>query len=89
MALLSQWKASFSATTASLASTAASVGQASAVHVNVTVKLLFQVRICYITFVSFLLGTFAKLIKETVSFVMFVCLSVCPHGTTRLPFDGI
>jgi hypothetical protein len=30
------------------------------------------------------LGMFAKLVKATVSFVM----SVCPHGTFRLPLDG-
>jgi hypothetical protein len=38
------------------------------------------------------LGAFAKLRKVTVSFVMFVCSSVClsvyPDGTTRLPLDG-
>jgi len=39
------------------------------------------------------LGTFAKLRKETVSFLTYVCLSVCPfvrlsvrsHATTSLP----
>jgi hypothetical protein len=30
------------------------------------------------------LGAFAKLQKATISYVM----SVCPHGTTRLPLDG-
>ena len=30
------------------------------------------------------LGAFAKLRKATIGFVM----SVCPHGTTRLPLDG-
>jgi len=38
------------------------------------------------------LSAFAKLRKATISFVMSlrpsVCLSVCPHGTTRLPLDG-
>jgi len=38
-----------------------------------------------------ILGVFAKLRKETISFVMSVCLSVRPsvrpHGTTRLPLD--
>ena len=33
---------------------------------------------------SYFLGAFAKLRNATVSFVM----SVCPHGTTRLPLDG-
>jgi hypothetical protein len=32
-----------------------------------------------------LLGAFTKLWKATVGFVM----SVCPHGTTRLPLDGV
>ena len=34
------------------------------------------------------LGTFAKLRKATVSFVMSVRPSVRPHGTTLLPLDG-
>ena len=29
--------------------------------------------------------TFAKLRKAAISFVTSVCLSVCPHGTTRFP----
>jgi hypothetical protein len=35
-----------------------------------------------------LLGAFAKLRKSTVSFVIPVCPSVRPRGTTRLPLDG-
>ena len=39
-----------------------------------------------------ILGTFAKLRKATISFVMFARLSALPssrpHGTTRLPQDG-
>jgi len=35
-----------------------------------------------------ILSLFAKSRKATVSFVMFVRLGVCPHGTTRLPLDG-
>ena len=31
---------------------------------------------------------FVKLRKATISFDMFVCPSICPHGTTRLPLDG-
>ena len=31
------------------------------------------------------LGAIAKLRKATISFFM----SVCPHGTTRLPLDGL
>jgi len=36
------------------------------------------------------LDAFAKLRKATISFVTcpYVCLSVCPHGKTRLPLDG-
>jgi len=38
-----------------------------------------------------ILGAFAKLREATIRFVMFVSLSVClsvrPHGTTRLPLN--
>jgi hypothetical protein len=34
-----------------------------------------------------ILGAFAKLRKETVSFFVPVCTSVRSHGTTRLPLD--
>ena len=34
------------------------------------------------------LGAFLKFQKATLRFVMFVCLSVRPHGTTVLPQDG-
>ena len=37
---------------------------------------------------SSLLGAIAKLRKATISFVMSVCPSVRPRGTTRLPLDG-
>ena len=33
---------------------------------------------------TFFLGAFAKLRNATISFVMFVCPPVCPHGTIRL-----
>ena len=36
----------------------------------------------------FILGAMAKLRKVTVKFVMSVCPSVRPHGTSRLPLDG-
>jgi hypothetical protein len=36
---------------------------------------------------SVFLGAFAKLRKATISFVMSICPSVCPHGTTWLPLD--
>jgi hypothetical protein len=35
-----------------------------------------------------ILDVFAKLRNATVSFVMFICLSVRPHETTRLTVDG-
>ena len=34
------------------------------------------------------IGVFIKLQQATISFVMSVCLYVCPHGTTQLPLDG-
>ena len=37
---------------------------------------------------SMILGAFAKLRKATIRFVMSVCLTFYPHGTTRLPMDG-
>ena len=43
MAIISQWKSSVSETTAFLPSAAPNVGRASAMHVNVPVKLLVQV----------------------------------------------
>jgi len=46
-------------------------------------KHLFPARFPTKTYMHFL-GAFAKLRKGTASFV----LSVCPHGTTRLPLDG-
>jgi hypothetical protein len=36
----------------------------------------------------YVLGAFANLRKETIRFVTPVCLSVRPHGTTRLPLYG-
>jgi hypothetical protein len=40
-----------------------------------------------IDFLNCLLGASAKLRKAAVSFVMSICLSVCPQETTRLPLD--
>jgi hypothetical protein len=34
------------------------------------------------------LEAFAKLRKPIIGFVVLVRLSVCPHGTNRLPLDG-
>jgi hypothetical protein len=35
-----------------------------------------------------IVGEFAKFRKATVCFIVSVCLSLCPHGTTGLPLDG-
>jgi hypothetical protein len=35
------------------------------------------------------LGAFAEFRKVNISVVMSVRLSLCPHGTTRLPLDGL
>ena len=52
-------------------------------------NLLFEA--CWIIFwqaYCTFLGGFAKLRKATISFVMSVCPSIGPHGTTRLLLDG-
>ena len=57
------------------------------IHRLVSLLLFF----CSPFFVSYLcpfLGAFAKLRTATNDVVMSFCLSVCPHGTTRLPLDG-
>jgi len=41
-----------------------------------------------VTILKQVLGAFAKLLKATISFVIFVRLVVCPHETTQLPMDG-
>ena len=38
---------------------------------------------------SSFLGTFTELQKATISFFMYVCMSVRPYGKPRLPLDGI
>ena len=46
---------------------------------------------CYLPIVSVIvafLGAFAKLQNATISFVMSVRPSVCPHRVIRLPLDG-
>ena len=50
----------------------------------------FEEKIPYLCQVteSWFLGTFANLRKVTTSFVMYLRLSVRPHGTTRLALDG-
>jgi hypothetical protein len=48
------------------------------------ISVLFKQGKCDSDVLSELLGVFAKLRKETVSFIM----SICPHGTTRAPLDG-
>lgn len=56
-----------------------------------TIKVCLDTLLFSYTFWCFL-GAFAKLRRETISFVLSVCLSVvpsvCPHGTTWLPLDG-
>jgi len=52
--------------------------QTSTSFTNVTFTLLF------LTF----LGTFTKLRKASIRFVMSVCQFVRPHGTTQLQLDG-
>jgi hypothetical protein len=48
----------------------------------------YLIRFALVIWIWLFLGAFAKLRKATVSFVMSVCPSVCPRGTTRLPLDG-
>ena len=43
----------------------------------------------YTTLTDWFLVAFAKLRKAAIIYVMSVCPSVCPHGTTRLPADGV
>jgi hypothetical protein len=38
--------------------------------------------------ILFLLDVFTKMQEVTISFVMSVCPSVSPHGTTWLPMDA-
>jgi len=52
-----------------------------------SLKRLMMARTLKLYLVSFL-EAFAKLRKATISFAMSVCLSVRPHGTTRLPLNG-
>ena len=44
--------------------------------------------VCVLCYVFQFLGTFTRLWKVIISFVMSVCVSVCLHGATRLPLDG-
>lgn len=46
---------------------------------NFETILLLSACLLQVTFISVFLGAFARLRKETVSFVV----SVCPHGTSR------
>ena len=48
----------------------------------------FNIKEFYFLAPGVFLGSFAKLRKATISFVVFVCPSVCPRGTTLLPLDG-
>jgi len=55
------------------------------VHTNSDASLVFLLSV---DLLWIFLGAFARLRKVTISFVMCVCLSDYPHGTTRLPLDG-
>jgi hypothetical protein len=44
--------------------------------------------IIFVQLYRLFLSACAKLRKATISFVMFVCLAVRPHGTTRFLLDG-
>jgi hypothetical protein len=50
------------------------------------VTSILQNILCYQQHTLFL-GVFSKLWKASISFVMSVCPSVCPHVITRLPLD--
>jgi hypothetical protein len=52
------------------------------------IRLRLRSLITFRWLISVLSGAFAKLRKATISFVVSVRPSVCPHGTTRLPLDG-
>jgi hypothetical protein len=45
--------------------------------------------VAMICFVRHFLGALGKLQKATVSFVISICPSVCPHGTIRLTRNGL
>ena len=51
--------------------------------------LLRNKLVTHVSNFDWFLGVIVKLRKATVSFLMSVCLSVCPHGTTLLPLDGL
>jgi hypothetical protein len=44
---------------------------------------------CFVTATTLILGVFMKLRKTTEGFIMSVCPSGRPHGTTRLPPDEL
>ena len=47
--------------------------------------LLLRLTELYVYF----LAMFAEYQKVNISFVMALCLSICPHGTTWHPLDGL
>ena len=54
-----------------------------ALHLRCLLLFMFMcVCVCVLSLCS-VLGTFAKTVKSHVCY-----LSVCPHGTNRLPLDG-
>ena len=55
---------------------------------NMLLCLTAENATCILIYSSDFLGAFAKLRKASISFVMSVRPSVCPHGTARLTMDG-
>jgi hypothetical protein len=45
-----------------------------------------HIMVCFIF--KFIFRQFAELLKVTISFVISVSQSACPHGTTQHPLDG-
>jgi hypothetical protein len=54
---------------------------------SLVTQALYRRTECILFALQFL-GAFAKLREATISFLLSVCMSSCPHGTTRLPLDG-
>jgi len=50
--------------------------------------VIYHLQMHYTKWISSILGAFVKLQITTISFVMSICPSVRPHGTTGFPLDG-
>ena len=59
----------------------------------ICIEVLLLIPVYHFRVTHHFLGTLENLRKATIGFVMSVlpstCLSVCPHGTSRFPLDGI